>query len=66
MGTLVAATLPVALSLAVFDGWLRPLLVLILVAGLELMTANFAGRVQTDPRTVPETQAGHLLLGIQR
>ncbi|MDR3702434.1 MAG: AI-2E family transporter [Candidatus Sulfopaludibacter sp.] len=41
VGTLVAATLPIALSLAVFDGWLRPLLVLILVAGLELITANF-------------------------
>lgn len=41
VGTLVAATLPLALSLAVFDGWLRPLLVFILVAGLELITANF-------------------------
>ncbi len=41
VGTLVAATLPIALSLAVFDGWLRTLLVLILVAGLELITANF-------------------------
>ena len=41
VGTLVAATLPLALSLAVFDGWLRPLLVFTLVAGLELITANF-------------------------
>ena len=41
VGTLVAATLPLALSLAVFDGWLRPLLVFILVASLELITANF-------------------------
>ena len=41
VGTLVAATLPLALSLAVFDGWLRPLLVLLLVVGLELIIANF-------------------------
>jgi len=41
VGTLVAATLPLALSLAVFDGWLRPLLVLLVVAGLELILANF-------------------------
>src|SRR5579862_5374067 len=32
VGTLVAATLPIALSLAAFDGWLRPLLVFLLVA----------------------------------
>jgi predicted PurR-regulated permease PerM len=41
VGTLVAATLPIALSLAVFDGWLKPVLVCLLVAGLELVTANF-------------------------
>jgi predicted PurR-regulated permease PerM len=41
VGTLVAATLPIALSLAAFDGWLRPLLVFSLVAGLELIIANF-------------------------
>jgi predicted PurR-regulated permease PerM len=40
VGTLVAATLPIALSLAVFDGWLRPLLVFLLVAVLELILAN--------------------------
>jgi predicted PurR-regulated permease PerM len=40
VGTLVAAMLPIALSLAVFDGWLRPLLVFLLVAGLELIIAN--------------------------
>jgi predicted PurR-regulated permease PerM len=40
VGTLVAATLPIALSLAAFDGWLRPLLVFLLVAGLELIVAN--------------------------
>jgi predicted PurR-regulated permease PerM len=41
VGTLVAATLPIALSLAVFDGWLKALLVLLLVASLELIIANF-------------------------
>ena len=41
VGTLVAATLPIALSLAVFDGWLKPLLVFVLVACLELVVANF-------------------------
>jgi predicted PurR-regulated permease PerM len=41
VGTLVAATLPIALSLAAFDGWLRPLLVFFLVAGVELIVANF-------------------------
>ena len=41
VGTLVAATLPIALSLAVFDGWLKPLLVFLLVAGLELIIGNF-------------------------
>jgi len=41
VGTLVAATLPLALSLAVFDGWLKPLLVFLLVMSLELVIANF-------------------------
>jgi predicted PurR-regulated permease PerM len=41
VGTTVAATLPIALSLAAFDGWFRPLLVFFLVAGLELIVANF-------------------------
>ena len=40
VGTLVAATLPIALSLAAFDGWLRPLLVFLLVASVELIVAN--------------------------
>jgi len=40
VGTLVASALPLALSLAVFDGWLRPLLVFLLVVSLELVTAN--------------------------
>ncbi len=41
VGTFAAATLPIALSLAVFDGWLKPLLVFLLVAGLELIIGNF-------------------------
>ena len=41
IGTLVAATLPLALSLAVFDGWQRPLLVFALVVLLELIVGNF-------------------------
>jgi len=41
VGTTIAATLPIALSLAVFDGWLKPLLVFLLVAGLEIIIANF-------------------------
>lgn len=41
VGTLVAAALPIALAVAVFDGWLQPLLVFLLVAGLELVIANF-------------------------
>ena len=40
VGTLVAATLPVALSLAVFDGWLRPLCAFLLIVVLELIVAN--------------------------
>jgi predicted PurR-regulated permease PerM len=41
VGTTVAAVLPIALSLAVFDGWFKPLLVFLLVASLELIIANF-------------------------
>ena len=41
VGTFAAALLPIALSLAVFDGWLKPLLVFLLVTGLELIIANF-------------------------
>lgn len=41
VGTMVAATLPIALSLAAFDSWLPPLLVFLLFAGLELIIANF-------------------------
>jgi hypothetical protein len=41
VGTTVAATLPIALSLAAFTSWLPPLLVFLLFAGLELIIANF-------------------------
>jgi len=41
VGTMVAATMPIALSLAVFDGWLNPMLVFALVTTLELVIANF-------------------------
>jgi predicted PurR-regulated permease PerM len=41
VGTMVAATLPIALSLAAFNSWLPPLLVFLLFAGLELIIANF-------------------------
>jgi predicted PurR-regulated permease PerM len=41
VGTLVAATLPIALSLAVYDGWLRPVLVFLLFAGIEMIVGNF-------------------------
>jgi hypothetical protein len=41
VGTMVAATLPIALSLAAFDSWLPPLLVFLLFAGLELIIGNF-------------------------
>ena len=40
-GSLVAALLPLLLSLAVFDGWLPPCLVFLLFATLELVTGNF-------------------------
>jgi predicted PurR-regulated permease PerM len=40
VGTMIAATLPIALSLAAFNSWAPPLLVFLLFAGLELITAN--------------------------
>lgn len=39
-GTVIAAALPFILSLAVFDDWLRPLLVFVLFSSLELVTGN--------------------------
>jgi predicted PurR-regulated permease PerM len=41
VGTMFAAALPIALSLAAFDSWLPPLLVFLLFAGLELIIGNF-------------------------
>jgi predicted PurR-regulated permease PerM len=41
VGSLVAASLPLLLSLAVFDQWVPPLLVFVLFATLELVTGNF-------------------------
>ena len=41
IGTMVAATLPIALSLAAFNTWLPPVLVLLLFAALELIIGNF-------------------------
>jgi predicted PurR-regulated permease PerM len=41
VGTMVAATLPIALSLAAFNSWVPPLLVVLLFACLELIIANF-------------------------
>jgi predicted PurR-regulated permease PerM len=41
VGSLVAGSLPLLLSLAVFDHWMPPLLVFLLFATLELITGNF-------------------------
>ena len=41
LGSMVGGVLPLILSLAVFDTWMQPLLVLLLFAFLELVTANF-------------------------
>jgi predicted PurR-regulated permease PerM len=41
VGTVTAGLLPLALSLAVFDGWSHPLMVFGLFAFVELLTANF-------------------------
>ena len=41
VGTMIAASLPIALSLAAFNSWVPPLLVFLLFAGLETMIANF-------------------------
>ncbi|TDU66563.1 putative PurR-regulated permease PerM [Prosthecobacter fusiformis] len=38
IGPWIAAILPLALSLAVFDGWTQPLMVLTLITSLELLT----------------------------
>jgi predicted PurR-regulated permease PerM len=41
VGTLIAATLPIALSLAAFHSWLPPLLVFLVFAVLEMIIGNF-------------------------
>jgi predicted PurR-regulated permease PerM len=41
VGSVVAAALPLALSLAVFDGWRHPLMVFLLFATVEVTTGNF-------------------------
>lgn len=41
VGAVVAAALPITLSLAVFDTWTPPLMVFLLFAVLELITGNF-------------------------
>ncbi|HEY2013745.1 MAG TPA: AI-2E family transporter, partial [Bryobacteraceae bacterium] len=41
VGTLVAAAMPLALSMAVFNGWQQPLLVLLLFVVVELTVGNF-------------------------
>ena len=41
VGTMIAATLPIALSLAAFTSWVPPLLVFLLFAALEMIIANF-------------------------
>jgi len=41
VGTLIAAFLPFLLSLALFDTWLPPVLVVALYGTLEIVTANF-------------------------
>ncbi|MGB7719596.1 MAG: AI-2E family transporter [Bryobacteraceae bacterium] len=41
VGTMIAASLPIALSLAAFNSWVPPLLAFLLFAGLETMIANF-------------------------
>jgi len=41
VGSLVAAALPIILSLAVFDGWRAPLLILALFVVVEVTTGNF-------------------------
>lgn len=41
LGTLVAGSLPLLLSIAVFDGWRLPLLILVLFASLEIVIGNW-------------------------
>jgi len=41
VGSMTSATLPLALSLAVFNNWTPPLLVILLFFALELVITNF-------------------------
>ncbi len=41
VGAVVSGLLPFTLSLAVFDSWTKPLLILLLFTTLELVTGNF-------------------------
>jgi len=41
VGSLVAAALPLVLSLAVFDDWVHPLLVFLMFSAVELVTGNW-------------------------
>ncbi|MGH9647227.1 MAG: AI-2E family transporter [Bryobacteraceae bacterium] len=41
VGAVVSGLLPFMLALAVFDNWMHPVSVLLLFAGLELVTSNF-------------------------
>jgi predicted PurR-regulated permease PerM len=41
LGTLIAATLPLLLSIAVFDSWMQPMLVFLLIISLEIVVANW-------------------------
>ncbi|MGD0000485.1 MAG: AI-2E family transporter [Bryobacteraceae bacterium] len=41
LGTMLAAAMPIALSLAAFNSWLPPLLVFLVFVGLELIIGNF-------------------------
>ena len=41
IGTMFAAALPIALSLAAFNSWVPPLLVFLLFFGLEMIVSNF-------------------------
>jgi hypothetical protein len=41
VGSVVAASMPLLLSLAVFDNWMHPLLVFLMFATLELVTGNW-------------------------
>ena len=51
IGPWVAAAVPIALSFAVFNDWLHPLLTVGLYVGLEIITANFVEPMLYGSRT---------------